>query len=53
MKNDTIIYENKWCKIVARSTYYVMISKSGKYNDQYFTTSTAALKAIGVQITTA
>lgn len=43
-----IIYQNKWCKIVSIGTYYVLQSKSGKYNDQYFLTSTEAYKAIGI-----
>lgn len=43
----TIIYQNKWCKIVNVSTYYILQSKSGKYNDQYFQTLSAAYKAIG------
>ena len=33
---EEIIYENKWCKVVATNNYYIMKSKHGKYNDQYF-----------------
>ena len=40
------IYENKWCRIVSKGTIYVLQSKKGKYNDQYFTTSDAALQAV-------
>lgn len=43
-----ILYENKWCKIASKGTVYVLISKSDKYNDQYFTTFEAAQKAIGI-----
>ena len=43
-----VIYQNKWCKIVSIGTYYVLQSKSGKYNDQYFSTLDAAKKAIGI-----
>lgn len=42
------LYENNWCRIVSVSTYYILQSKSGKYNDQYFLTFTAAKKAIGL-----
>lgn len=42
------IYENKWCKIINKNGYYVLTSKSGKYNDQLYTTLDAALKAIGL-----
>lgn len=43
-----IAYQNKWCRIVCVSTYYVLQSKTGKYNDQYFNTLPDALKYIGV-----
>lgn len=43
-----IIYQNKWCKIVSKDTFYVLISKRGIYNDQYFLTLDAAYKAIGI-----
>jgi len=43
------VYENTWCKIVSRGGYYVLISKSGKYNDQYFNTLDSAKKYIGVK----
>lgn len=46
---SNILYQNNWCKIVARGTYYVLVSKSGKYNDQYFLTLDSALKTIGVR----
>lgn len=44
----TILYENKWCRIVNKDTFYILQSKGNKYNDQYFTTSDAAFKAIGI-----
>lgn len=42
------IYENQWCKIVSKDTLYILKSKNGKYNDQYFTTLTDAYKAVGI-----
>lgn len=46
---NTTVYENEWCKIVVGSGgYYILKSKSGKYNDQYFTTLEAAKKSIGI-----
>ena len=48
MKNDRIIYENDTFQIISAHTYYVLRSKDGKGNDQYFSTSTAAKKAIGL-----
>jgi hypothetical protein len=45
-----IVYQNKWCKIVYRGTLIVLQSKSGKYNDQYFTTLEQAKKYIGVKL---
>jgi hypothetical protein len=42
-----IHYKNKWCKIVSNGNYYVLQSKSAKYNDQYFFTLQSALNAIG------
>lgn len=42
-----IVYQNKWCKIASKGTIYVLISKTDKYNDQYFTTLNAAKDAIG------
>lgn len=46
---QTVVFENKWCKIVTKGTIYVLKSKSGKYNDQYFTTLESAKKSIGVK----
>jgi hypothetical protein len=46
---SNILYQNNWCKIVLRGTYYVLVSKSGKYNDRYFQTLDSALKTIGVR----
>jgi hypothetical protein len=46
----TILYQNKWAKIVQKDTFYILQSKSGKYNDQYFTTIESAFKAIGINI---
>jgi len=43
-----VLYENKWCKICSKGTIYVLISKSNKYNDQYFTTFSAAKISIGI-----
>lgn len=45
---EEIVYQNKWCKIVYRGTLVVLISKSGKYNDQYFNTVAKAKKSIGL-----
>ena len=46
---DKILYQNKWCRIISRDTWYILQSKSGKYNDQYFLTYADALKAIGIK----
>lgn len=48
MKKQEIHYENKWCKIVSKDTFYVLQSKSDKYNDQYFQTLSEAKKSIGI-----
>ena len=45
-----VLYKNKWCRIVSKGTYYILESKSNKYNDQYFLTSAEAFKAIGINI---
>lgn len=45
-----IIYQNAWCKIAVKGTIYVLISKDGKYNDQYFTSAEKAYKAIGIDM---
>lgn len=45
---SNVLYQNKWCKIILKGTYYILQSKSGKYNDQYFFTLTDALASIGV-----
>lgn len=45
---DAIAYQNKWCKIVYRGTLIVLVSKSGKYEDQYFTSLDSAKTYIGV-----
>ncbi len=42
------LYENKWCRIINKDGYYILQSKSEKYNDQYFATLEAAKKSIGV-----
>lgn len=47
---ETIIYQNKWCKIVNIGTYYVVKSKAGKYNDQYFLSADQAYKCIGINM---
>ncbi len=46
---ESIIFQNKWCKIVQIDTYYVLKSKSDKYNDQYFLTLSDAYKNIGIR----
>ena len=46
--NTDIIYQNKWCKIIFKGTLIVLQSKSGKYNDQYFTSIEQAKKSIGI-----
>lgn len=49
MKNkEELIYQNKWCKIVLVGTYYVLRSKSDKYNDQYFFTLDECYKKTGL-----
>jgi len=48
MNNSNIIYQNKWCKIIFRGTLIVLVSKSNKYNDQYFTSVEQAKKSIGI-----
>ena len=47
----TTIYQNKFCKIVSKETFYILQSKSNKYNDQYFTTLDEAYRAIGINPT--
>lgn len=44
-----VLFENKWCRIVSKGTIYVLQSKSGKYNDQYFNSLTAAKNYIGIK----
>ena len=44
---DTIAFQNKWCKIVYRGTLIVLVSKQGKYEDQYFTSFDSAMNYIG------
>ena len=48
MKTEEIAYQNKFCKIVYRGTLIILVSKSGKYSDQYFTTLEQAKKSIGI-----
>lgn len=43
-----IAYQNKYCKIVYKGTLIVLISKGGKYNDQYFNSVNEAKTYIGV-----
>jgi hypothetical protein len=45
-----ILFQNSWCKIALKGTIYVLISKDGKYNDQYFTSADKAYKAIGIDM---
>lgn len=47
MGKETVLFQNKWCRIISKGTIYILRSKSGKYNDQYFQTVDAAFKAIG------
>jgi len=42
------LFENKFCKIVLKETFYVLMSKSGKYNNQYFLNLQDAKKSIGI-----
>ncbi len=44
----TIVYQNKWCKLGYIGTLVVLKSKSGKYNDQYFTTIDQAKTYLGI-----
>jgi hypothetical protein len=48
MKNSNIIYQNNWCRLIFKGTLIVLQSKSGKYNDQYFTSIDQAKKSIGI-----
>lgn len=48
MKKQDVLYENKWCRIISKDTFYVLQSKSNKYNDQYFQTADQAQKAVGI-----
>ena len=32
------IFENKYCKVVLKDNFYILRSKSGKYNDKYYRT---------------
>jgi hypothetical protein len=41
------IFQNTWCRIEECGTLYKLVSRSGKYNDQYFRTYDEALKFIG------
>jgi hypothetical protein len=43
-----VLYQNDWCQIVNVGTVYILKSKSGKYNDQYFQTFANAKIAIGL-----
>lgn len=45
MKEET---KNSWCKIVLVETYYVLKSKLGRYNDQFYLTLDDAYKHAGV-----
>ena len=44
----TIIYQNKWARIVNKGTVYVVQSKQNKYCDYYFLTANEAYRFIGV-----
>jgi hypothetical protein len=41
------IYQNQWCRIEECGTLYKLVSRTGKYNDQYYNTYDEALRAIG------
>jgi hypothetical protein len=45
---EQIIYQNKWCKIVANGTAYILKSKQKRYNDQYFFTLDECRKKTGL-----
>lgn len=48
MRNEDIIYQNKFCRIIFKGTLIVLQSKSGKFEDQYFNSLAEAKKSIGV-----
>lgn len=50
MNKETILYQNNWCKIVSKETFYIIKSKSGKYNDRYFFTLDEAKKSVGLVV---
>lgn len=41
------VFENKFCRILNIGTYYVLKSKKGTYNEQYFFTLNEAKDFIG------
>jgi hypothetical protein len=45
-----LIYQNAWCRIINKGGYYILQSKSAKYNNQYFSNLADALKAIGIDV---
>lgn len=48
MKTDKVIYQNQTFEIVSRFTYYILRARDESGNEQYFNTSAAAKKAIGL-----
>jgi hypothetical protein len=42
------IYENLWCKVIHKDNYYILKSKSGKYNDQFHNSLDSLCKQAGL-----
>lgn len=52
-KKEKIVFQNKWCRVVLIDNtmgVYKLVSKSGKYNDQYFTSLSDLEKSIGMKL---
>lgn len=47
-----MIYQNEWCKVIHKDGYYILRSKSGKYNDQFHTSLDSLCKQAGLTKTT-
>ena len=48
LDKKTCLFQNDFCQIWNVGTLYILKSRSGKYNDQYFQTYDHALKTIGI-----
>lgn len=47
---DTTLFENAWCRVIGRDTFYVLQSKKGHYNDQYFNTLDQLYQRTGIDV---